>query len=166
MCWLYCLRDLDYNVLILSTEFGGWTPCCIWIWPHEQKSRKWNIFRKRTPKISRESSYLKRSTFKFYFPCWLEQEKKKTKQFKKAQKSSKEDIKKSVKIFCCCDDEKHNLLFSICLRCEVSLLNDVVKPYSCVSFSLEAQQICSFFDMLNYKLNFEVPKIIYQKRYI
>ena len=48
---IYCLQDLNYNVLVLHIEFEGWMPNQIRIWFDRKNSRKRNIFRTSTPEL-------------------------------------------------------------------------------------------------------------------
>lgn len=41
---IYCLRDLDYNVLLLDIEFEGWIPNQVRIWHNEKNPQKGNVF--------------------------------------------------------------------------------------------------------------------------
>ena len=66
--------------------------------------------------------------------------------------------------FCCCDNEIHNLLLSMCLCCEMGTLSNIVAPYSRVCFSLEAHQVCNYCNMLKYRLNFKFWKLCTKKK--
>ena len=46
---IYCLRNLDSNVLISDTDLEGWIPRRVQIWRNEKNARKWNIFQTSSP---------------------------------------------------------------------------------------------------------------------